>query len=750
MRFTRIVALFLTLAVPCAAYAQQLKKPSPKTAAPQLSRPTPSVSAGPSRMSPEKAFYYFVAMYGFGRVLRDGGGPDDIIDIYGKSFDASNYARAMADEFERGRYKERIRARIADEVKKVDFNDKFTFVAEATLGEYSFQNHSFPFVRDMFQWSQFCIGPPALIGSRCEFLDVTAFRVQDAVNGNDFDWSLPMSENDASAFVKSRSTGGTGKIDRRIAVRITYSVVNKKGQSNPYFEKSFPIFSPFIYSVEAYGDKSLTAKLGVIPKINSLGPSTAEELRLAAVAAQTATKEIGKYQYIKSWEESREGLSLKFRAITGTITLTDAGIELSGNPQDKKSFFRLFALVLAEHTSYGNALETNLWRANSTVAAWGQEYFAVVWQPFWKKDYNSALTFERPQERDRFFVDLTHALQDWKTKYAPFQFAAGKVNIYEKCEVNTRFVPCSETTVSEGKPVWQTPSYKVTVESLERNGNDYVATLEFENLTDKTIKIAWQEKSGLVPDATGPYLIDESGEKYFVKGTDSGSILQDTMKYLWVALPEILPQAKLKSRFLFSGNGDGKMFTLKAKEMLQDLGTTFVTIDGLKLTSPSEVSSPSGTPGSGSSAAAPVKAPTAATSKTDDIYALGATQGTSVKNVQLVFAGKEDFESSGRRFTRYKFSVSNRSDFPDAMFERAPDLPPCGRNANASRSWVDLYNGDGERLNGFCALSSSDGLRGLWFALPQEEAAPDFVYIVINDRKLNRELKSNLVSTNAH
>src|SRR5437588_492268 len=145
MRFTRIVALFLTLAVPCAAYAQQLKKPSPKTAAPQLSRPTPSVSAGPSRMSPEKAFYYFVAMYGFGRVLRDGGGPDDIIDIYGKSFDASNYARAMADEFERGRYKERIRARIADEVKKVDFNDKFTFVAEATLGEYSFQNHSFPF-----------------------------------------------------------------------------------------------------------------------------------------------------------------------------------------------------------------------------------------------------------------------------------------------------------------------------------------------------------------------------------------------------------------------------------------------------------------------------------------------------------------------------------------------------------------------------------------------------------------------------
>ncbi|HVQ38802.1 MAG TPA: DUF4852 domain-containing protein [Pyrinomonadaceae bacterium] len=536
-------------------------------------------------MSPEKAFYYFVAMYGFGRVLRYGG-PDDIIEIYGKSFDANNYKRAMADEFERNRYKERIRGKIADEVSKIDFSEKFTFVAQATLGEYSFGSHSFPFVRDLFQEYRFCVGPRDTSYGGCEFIGVTGFRVRDAVNGNDFNWSVPMSETDASAFVKSRSTDGTGKVDRNIALRITYSVVNKTGQANPYFEYSFPIFSPFIYSVEAYGDKSLSTKLGVIARINSLGPRTAEELRLAAVAAQTATKEIGKYQYIKSWDESREGLRLKFRAITGTITLTDAGIELSGNPQDKKSFFRLFALVLAERTSYGNALETNLWRANSTVAAWGQEYFAVVWQPFWKKDYNSALTFERPQERDRFFADLTRALQDWKTKYAPFQFAAGKVNIYEKCEVNTRFVPCSETTLSGGKPVWQTPSYKVTVESLQRNGNDYVATLEFENLTDKTIKIAWQEKSGLVPDATGPYLIDESGEKYFAKGTDSGNILQDTMKYLWVALPKILPQAKLKSRFLFSGNGDGKVFTLKAKEMLQDLGTRLVTIEGLKVASP--------------------------------------------------------------------------------------------------------------------------------------------------------------------
>lgn len=431
MRFTRIVALFLTLAVPCAATAQQSKKPRPNsrtTPAPRPPRPTPSVSAGPSRMSPEKAFYYFVAMYGFGRVLRDGGGPDDIIDIYGKSFDASNYARAMADEFERGRYKERIRARIADEVRKVDFDDKFTFVGEGTLGEYSFGSHSFPVVRDKFQWYQFCIGPQGLIGQRCEFLDVTAFRAQDAVNRNDFNWSLPMSESDASAFVKSRSTG-RGDVDRRIAVRITYSVTDEKKQGNPYFQKSFPIFIPFIYSVEVYGDKSLTAKLGVIPKINSLGPSTAEELRLATVAAQTPTKEIGRYAYLSGGRDYPP-------EAWGTITLTDVGLELSGEqpygrPQKQTtSFYQVFQVIRGP---------LYFWRS---LDRWWIEV-----TPQFVGRYNgsfSTLEFRTQQDRDRFFVDLEHALQEWKTKYASLQFAAGKVTFDQRCESGGHFFPCSE------------------------------------------------------------------------------------------------------------------------------------------------------------------------------------------------------------------------------------------------------------------------------------------------------------------
>lgn len=746
MRSTLIVALFLTLAVPCVDYSQQPKKPRPKTAAPQSQRPTPSVTSVPPPLTDEKAFFYFIAIYG---------APANPIERYGNYFDASNYRRAMADEFERHRYVERIGALIADGVNKINFSDKFTFVGSTTfegytmLGEYSFTRNSFPLLnvpysslcRNMDHSSGICHGT---------FLDVAYnARARDAVNGADFNWSVPMSEADANAFVKSRTMAQPGVVNRQVAARITYSITNTKARSS--FDGR-AVFAPFIYSVEVFSDESLTQKLGVIPKIKSLGPSTAEDWRLATVAAQTATKEIGKYRGSSYCRQPKSDGKIHDPFAPSppcdrwlrTLTLTDVGVTLL----DEQAGVSLET----QRINFFDSPTTILWRGNdSAYSDPTQEIYSVVWQKQSGARPYVSFRFDSKQERDRFFADLTQALQEWKTKYARFQFA-GQVKVYQQCEINSsgRFVTCSETTLSsEGKPVWQTPTYKVTVESLERNANNYIATLEFENLTDKTIKIAWQEKSGLVPDATGPYLIDESGEKYFAKGTDSGNILQDTMKYLWVALPEILPQSKLKSRFVFSGNGDGKMFTLKAKEMLQDLGDRLVTIDGLKVTAPSEVIDPPATSGSSSSSGATVTAPIAATSKTDDIYALGATQGTSVKSAQLVFVGKEDFESGGRGFTRYKFSVSNRSDFPDAMFEPAPDLPPCGRNANASRSWVDLFTRDGRRLNGFCALGSSDGLKQLWFALAQEEAPPDLVYIVINDRKLNRQVKSNLVSTGA-
>jgi hypothetical protein len=92
-------------------------------------------------MTAEKAFYYYVAIYG---------APGNVVERYGSYFDGPNYSRAMANEFERARYQRDVQAKITDAVKNLNFSDRFTFVGSASsdgytaLGEYSFDRHSFP------------------------------------------------------------------------------------------------------------------------------------------------------------------------------------------------------------------------------------------------------------------------------------------------------------------------------------------------------------------------------------------------------------------------------------------------------------------------------------------------------------------------------------------------------------------------------------------------------------------------------
>jgi len=227
--------------------------------------PVPAKNAATSRqpvarqITSEESFFYRLALYGRGLPPDPREKSYDNVDAYGKTFDNVNYQRAMADEFERGRYRERLQAKIADEVKKVDFGRRFTSTAYATLGEYSFESHSFPLL-----WT-----PRGLTG----------------VNESQFSSSLPISESDANAFVKSRSAS-RGSVDRRIVLRVTYSIVNDKTPWNGFFF--------FFQSIEAFGDEKLTWKIGVIPKLNLTGPNTAEEWRLANVAAQAAAGTIRK------------------------------------------------------------------------------------------------------------------------------------------------------------------------------------------------------------------------------------------------------------------------------------------------------------------------------------------------------------------------------------------------------------------------------------------------------------------------
>ncbi len=118
-----------------------------------------------------------------------------------------------------------------------------------------------------------------------------------------------------------------------------------------------------------------------------------------------------------------------------------------------------------------------------------------------------------------------------------------------------------------------------------------------------------------------------------------------------------------------------------------------------------------------------------------------------VPNPVLYFTGSEAIKRDQKNFIRFRYDVSNKDKYPAEMFAAAPDLPPCGKNTKASRTWVDIYDQGGKRLYGFCAISKPADLNQIWFELEEGAAPPSYVYIELLDRQTNTKYKSNLAET---
>jgi len=116
-------------------------------------------------------------------------------------------------------------------------------------------------------------------------------------------------------------------------------------------------------------------------------------------------------------------------------------------------------------------------------------------------------------------------------------------------------------------------------------------------------------------------------------------------------------------------------------------------------------------------------------------------------NPQLHLTGTEAYTTGGKDFIRYRYDVANKDAYPNAMFAAAPRLPPCGANTKASRTWVDVFDERGKRLNGFCSFGSPADLGKIWFALEQGVTPPSYVFIVLTDRLTKAKYKSNLADT---
>ncbi|MGQ0589156.1 MAG: hypothetical protein ACT4N8_06435 [Sphingosinicella sp.] len=117
-------------------------------------------------------------------------------------------------------------------------------------------------------------------------------------------------------------------------------------------------------------------------------------------------------------------------------------------------------------------------------------------------------------------------------------------------------------------------------------------------------------------------------------------------------------------------------------------------------------------------------------------------------NPILYLLHTEPYTTGGGAFVRYRYDVLNREAYPAAMFAPAPSLPPCGNNANASRTWVDIFeHPTNRRLYGFCALGNPNDLSQIWFALPEGQLPPSYIYIELNDRQTGTRYRSNLADT---
>ena len=128
--------------------------------------------------------------------------------------------------------------------------------------------------------------------------------------------------------------------------------------------------------------------------------------------------------------------------------------------------------------------------------------------------------------------------------------------------------------------------------------------------------------------------------------------------------------------------------------------------------------------------------------------ALGAAGGAAhagpLPNPVLYLTSEEIYTVAGTTFVRHRFDVLNKDSYPAELFTPAPALPPCGSNTNSARTWVDIFNAQGKRLYGFCALGKPADLGQIWFATEEGVIPPSYIYIEMTDRQTNTKYRSNL------
>jgi len=88
------------------------------------------------------------------------------------------------------------------------------------------------------------------------------------------------------------------------------------------------------------------------------------------------------------------------------------------------------------------------------------------------------------------------------------------------------------------------------------------------------------------------------------------------------------------------------------------------------------------------------------------------------------------------------FNVPNYAKYDNSLFVASPELPACGLNKQASRTWLEVYTDTGVPIQSFCAIKQNTQLQKLGFGWKKTNPLPKGFYIRLRDRKCNRVVQS--------
>lgn len=105
--------------------------------------------------------------------------------------------------------------------------------------------------------------------------------------------------------------------------------------------------------------------------------------------------------------------------------------------------------------------------------------------------------------------------------------------------------------------------------------------------------------------------------------------------------------------------------------------------------------------------------------------------------------------SDGQTYTAISIKVPNWKSYNATLFERSPDLPPCGGNNLAARTWLTFHGSAASQMTkpiyAFCAIGGPDEMQKLTFNVKKEEM-PDILILVMEDRRGGKKYTSNCLN----